>query len=411
MGVAQRDAVVAAAAAAAGAAAALALQLVWTASKLAPESVANDAFSQEEAVEPPTPVSSAIRQLQPQMAAPAVRSPFRRVACVGTGVIGASWAALYAAKGLDVAMFSRNAAKLQGDVARARRHIHEMEASGLVPNGTASAACARLRVATSLEDAVADAELVHETIAEDETVKRNFFVAVGQAAPPTSIIASSTSGLVISKVIEGLDEQLTSRVIVAHPFNPPHIVKLVELVPMPGMSPETVATVDTFFRACDRSPVLLNKEVPGHIGNRLQAAIWREAISLVARGVATVADVDTALHEGPGVRWALLGQHAIFDLGGGPAGYRGFFDGIGRAAFEPIWADMDQWGAPPSAAKELCIAGVADQLEKRGYSRAELAAWRNSTLAELVKMKQLVKLKIKRKMQQEPLLPGSPGRI
>ena len=193
----------------------------------------DDTRQRGEDVPPGTPVRAAIRAAVAAQQLPPVpvRNPYTKVACVGTGVIGASWAALYATKGISVSMFSRNATKLQADVTRSHAHIDEMECSGLIPRGSAAAAHARLRLASSLEDCVADVDMVHETIAEDAAVKRAFFISVAAAAPAHAVIASSTSGLVISEVIEGL-EQLAGRVIVAHPFNPPHIVKLVELVPM-----------------------------------------------------------------------------------------------------------------------------------------------------------------------------------
>merc|ERR1712048_1026000 len=115
------------------------------------------------------------------------------------------------------------------------------------------------------------------------------------------------------------------RALVAHPFNPPHLINLVELVPGPRTDPAVLQSAKTFYTLLGKAPVVLLKEVGGHIANRLQGAVWREAVSLAHKGVATVEDIDIALHEGPGVRWAIMGQHAIFDLGGGEAGYRGFF--------------------------------------------------------------------------------------
>merc|ERR1712150_78351 len=227
---------------------------------------------------------------------------------------------------------------------------------------------------------------IQETVFEDYDVKREAWQKIEASAPTTAVIVSSTSGLLISKLASTLKHP--ERALVAHPFNPPHLIKLVELVPSADKHPDILQRVRTFFNLLGKAPVLLQKEVFGHIANRLQAAVWREAVSLVHHGVASVADIDTALHEGPGVRWAILGMHAIFDLGGGPAGYRGFFEGpIGKGCFESVWALMDAWPAPPTEAKEASIAGIQKWYVDSGKTPADVAAWRDARLIEILSVK------------------------
>ena len=129
------------------------------------------------------------------------------------------------------------------------------------------------------------------------------------------VIASSSSGLLGSRLREGC--RFPGRVLVGHPFNPPHLIPLVEVVSGPGTDPKAVAAAMDFYRSVGKHPIEIRKEVPGHLANRLQAALWREAVHLVADGVASVADVDAAISEGPGLRWALMGPHATFHLAGG----------------------------------------------------------------------------------------------
>ncbi|CAE7230993.1 lcdH [Symbiodinium natans] len=283
---------------------------------------------------------------------------------VGVGTVGASWAAFFASQGLPVSVYDRTPAALEKGLADARAALARLEAAGLLAED-ADHAATRLRAADSLEAAVAEADFVQETVYEDYGLKAEVWRSIERHAPPEAVIASSTSGLLISQLAEALKRP--ERALVAHPFNPPHLINLVELVPGPCTDTGVLESVKQFYKMLGKAPVVLLKEVGGHIANRLQAAVWREAISLVHRGVATVEDVDTALHEGPGVRWALLGQHAIFDLGGGEAAYRGLFEGIGKSCFEQlVWPSMDTWSAVPDEGKEACIAGIEQWYRQAG---------------------------------------------
>lgn len=283
-------------------------------------------------------------------------------------------------------MYDSNEETLGRSVTFAQAALQRMELHGLLAPGAAAPCTALLRRASSMEDAVRDAQFVQETVFEEYEVKAAVWQEIEAYAPADAVIASSTSGLLISRMAKALKRP--ERALVAHPFNPPHLINLVELVPGAATAPAVLSTVRGFFAQLGKAPVVLQREVPGHVANRLAAAVWREATSLVHRGVASVADVDRALHEGPGVRWAIMGQHAIFDLGGGPAGYRGFFDGpIGKTCFEQIWPDMDTWPRAPHAAKEAAIRGLGEWHRSCGRSRDAIPAWRDELLCKIIALK------------------------
>ena len=174
------------------------------------------------------------------------------------------------------------------------------------------------------------------------------------------------------------------RILIAHPFNPPHLIPLVELVPGKKTNPELIGFMADFFEKLGKTPVILKKEIPGHIANRLQAALWREAIQLVIDGVASLEDVDKALYAGPGLRWALLGQHMIFHLGGGTDGGIGYFVNHIGVSFEKLWKDMAKWEHLPAETKERLTDGIKEQMNGRKIK--DIAAWRDEKLIEILKV-------------------------
>jgi 3-hydroxyacyl-CoA dehydrogenase len=229
--------------------------------------------------------------------------------------------------------------------------------------------------------AVAGADFVQENGPERLEVKHTVLAAVDAAARPEVVIASSSSALRPTDLARGVPGH-PERVLVAHPFNPPHLVPLVEVVPGEQTAETAVAAALEFYRAVGRTPLRLRAELPGHLANRLQAALWREAYSLVARGVATVADVDTAITEGPGLRWAALGPVAGQHLSGGPGGLAHVLEHLGPGT-EALWADLGEVTMTPELAARLvgqvedAVAGAdpADLLARRdAVIRAALAA-------------------------------------
>ena len=253
-----------------------------------------------------------------------------RVAVVGTGVIGTSWAALFAAHGHDVVAW---------DPAPTDR----------LPAG--------VTVVDDPAEAAAGADFVQENAPERLAVKHELLAVLDGAARDDVVIASSSSMLRPTDLARGAPRH-PERVLVGHPFNPPHLVPLVEVVPGEATSEAAVAAAMAFYASVGRTPLRLRAELPGHLANRLQAALWREAYSLVARGVATVADVDAAITEGPGLRWAAVGPITGQHLSGGAGGLAHVLEHL-HPGTEALWADLGSPAMTPELADRL-VTQAAD---------------------------------------------------
>jgi len=304
-----------------------------------------------------------------------------KIGIVGTGLIGTGWAAFYASRGFAVSLFDSDEATRVSARDRTIAQMDFLNRHGLLPSKDFDRVVEQVTVADDLDEAVADAYLVQESVVERYDVKKQVFRAVDRATGHGTIVASSSSGLLISEL--QLEMEHPGRSLIAHPFNPPHLMPLVELVPGKLTRPEVVAEVKTLFESLGKVPVVLNKEVPGHIANRLQAAVWREAIDLVLKGVASVADVDKALVAGPGMRWALLGAHMIFHLGGGSGGIEYFVKHVGRS-FGALWSDMASWDSLPPETAETLRAGLEAETSDRSLD--DLVRWRDEKIVQLLKI-------------------------
>jgi len=300
------------------------------------------------------------------------------VALVGTGVIGASWATLFLAKGLDVIATDtapEAEAKLRATVAR---QWPAMETLGL----SAGASQSRLTFTASLEEAVRDADFIQESGPERLEIKRTLYRAMDEAARPDVVIATSSSGILISEVQVACANR-PDRVLVGHPFNPPHLIPLVEVVGGKATSDAAIATAMEFYGAVGKHPIHLKKEVKGHVANRLQAALWREAFALVRDGVASVADIDAAVAHGPGLRWALLGPFLNLHLSGGVGGLEYVLDHLGPP-IESWWADMTDVTLDDDLKAKLVAGGDA---ELAGQSMEIITQDRDRVLLELMRLK------------------------
>jgi len=300
------------------------------------------------------------------------------VALVGTGVIGASWATLFLAKGLDVIATDTAPdaeAKLRATVAR---QWPAMETLGLSPGASGS----RLTFTATLEEAVRDADFIQESGPERLEIKRDLYRRMDEAARPDVVIATSSSGILISEVQVACLRR-PDRVLVGHPFNPPHLIPLVEVVGGKATSDAAIATAMQFYAAAGKHPIHLKKEVKGHVANRLQAALWREAFALVDDGVATVADIDAAIAHGPGLRWALLGPFLNLHLSGGVGGLEYVLDHLGPP-IESWWADMHEVTID-DALKDKLVAGGDEELA--GKSIDVITQDRDRVLLELMRLK------------------------
>jgi carnitine 3-dehydrogenase len=307
-----------------------------------------------------------VNRIQPGLA--------RRVGVVGAGVIGGGWALHYLRMGLDVAVYDPSPAA-RDDVLRMRDEVWPvLEQLGL----RAGASQDRLTLHSELAAAVCDAEVVQENAPENAAVKQKVLAEIDEAAPPDAVIASSTSGFAMTQLQAGCARP--ERCVVGHPFNPPYLIPLVEVVGGERTDPAAVDWLTAFYAAAGKRPLRLSRELPGFVGNRLQEAMWREALHMVAAGEATVEEIDESIMFGPGLRWALMGPCLTFHLAGGARGMAHMLDHFGAALLEP-WTRLE---APPLTAelRQRMIDGC--EREADGRSIAELERQRDHFLAELL---------------------------
>jgi 3-hydroxypropionate dehydrogenase (NADP+) len=306
----------------------------------------------------------------------------KTVAVIGGGTIGAGWVTLFATKGYNVNLYSRKAETRERSMHLFKSNVDFMVNKSVIRKKTAEDSLTRVSLFEEMKPAVAKADFVVESVADDIDLKKDIFEKLDIISREEVILASSSSGLLMTEI-----QKVTKRperCIIAHPWNPPHLIPLIEIVPGKKTAPETTELTYNFMLSLGKVPVLVKKEVNGYIGNRLAAALWREAIDLVQKGVATVEDVDKALYAGPGIRWAFMGQHLIYHLGGGKEGIGHFIDHLGRTTFKSIWEDMATWSYISDSTKMMLIEGVRE--ETRGRQMDELIQWRNDKLIELLKV-------------------------
>jgi len=294
-----------------------------------------------------------------------------RVAVIGSGLIGASWAALACSHGFSVAAYDPSAqrrAELGDVVARLRAQL-----SALRPDDHG-----RLTVVDTLAEALSGADMVLESAPERLDLKVSLLAEIDDLCAAGAIVATSTSSLLLSDMTASCGNR--ARFIVAHPFNPPHLMPLVELF---GTDQGNLARAERFFQSLGKHTIRLKREMPGHIANRLGAALWQEAVHLLAEGVADVADIDAALIHGPAMRWAVQGTHLTYHLGGGAGGIRHYLDHLGPSQ-EKRWETLGRMRLTPEIRQAL-IAGV--EAEAAGRSIADLEAERDRFLIDLLKLR------------------------
>ncbi|SOE87770.1 3-hydroxyacyl-CoA dehydrogenase [Burkholderia sp. YR290] len=307
--------------------------------------------------------------------------PIRRVAIIGTGVIGASWAALFLAKGLHVVAtdIAPNAeASLKKFVESAWPALTRL---GLSPG----ASLTNLTFTPVLEQVLVGADLVQENGPERIDFKQKLYGQLDELLPADVIVASSSSGLTMSEIQKGAAAH-PERCVIAHPFNPPHLIPLVEIVGGSKTSEATIQRAAEFYTAIGQRTVRVNKEMPGHVANRLQAALAREVYYLVAEGVVSAADVDTALCWGPGLRWGVMGNMMLNHLGGGPGGIEHFFQQF-SGPMTAWWKTLGEPVLSPEVQKKLVDSVHA---EARSRSIEELAAQRDEVLLGLLELRRKV---------------------
>ena len=295
---------------------------------------------------------------------------------VGGGVIGISWAALFLAHGLRVTINDP------------RPDIESLVRAGLVevaptlsslglPTKDLTDMTGALRFEGELARAVADADVVQENGPEQADLKQKLWAQIEDAVPRKALLLSSSSGIPASTIAQAMREP--ERLLIGHPFNPPHLVPLVEIVPGTLTDPEVVERAVAFYQALGKKPQVLNKEIPGFVANRLQSALFREAVYLVAQGVVTEQELDEVVTASIGMRWAVAGPFQTFHLGGGPGGLPDFLKHLGKQ-LEAAWKGL---GKP--SFDEPTVELLSEQANDFGGSVAELAADRDARQIALMR--------------------------
>jgi 3-hydroxyacyl-CoA dehydrogenase len=285
----------------------------------------------------------------------------RRIAIIGTGVIGASWAAQYLARGFDVIAANPNP-KAESQL---RKNIDagwkELTIIGLSPGATRD----RLTFTSNTKEALSNADFVQENAPERPDFKIKLFTEIDDATPTDSIIASSSSGITMSVIQSGCKHP--ERCVIGHPFNPPHMIPLVEVVGGKKTSPDAIKQAMAFYAAIGKKPIHLRKEMIGHAANRLQAALYREVVYLIEQGVLSVEDADAAVSWGPGLRWGVMGPSLLWHLGGGEGGIRHFMEHL----MDPLAAMMKNLGNPEitSEVKQTITQGVLHEAGNRSVEQ------------------------------------------
>jgi len=307
----------------------------------------------------------------------AYEKPIHRIAIVGTGVIGASWAALYLARGFDV-IATDPAPNAEANL---RKYVDEawgtLTTIGLSPGADRG----RLSFAPDMKAALSKADFVQENGPERPDFKIELYADMDDATPPDSIIASSSSGITPSVMQSKCARP--ERVLVGHPFNPPHVIPLVEVVGGTGTSAEAVRQAMAFYASIGKKPILLRKEMPGHVANRLQAALYKEVLYLIQHGVLSVADADDAVSWGPGLRWGVMGPSLQWHVGGGAGGIKHFMEHL----MDPLAGMMKSLGTP-EITPDLKHAVVDAVLKEAGHRSVEqLAHDENEVLVGLLRLR------------------------
>ncbi|MFB6847828.1 3-hydroxyacyl-CoA dehydrogenase NAD-binding domain-containing protein [Streptomyces sp. NPDC056373] len=252
---------------------------------------------------------------------------FRTAAVIGAGTIGLSWATLFAAHGLTVRVTDPRPDLAEAVDEALATYTPHLAARGLDVTGLAD----RVHLAADVTEAVRDADVVQENGPERAEFKKDLFATLAREAPAHALLLSSSSAIPSTAFTGELSDEAAARVLIGHPFNPPHLVPLVEVVPGTRTGEDAVLDAVDFYTSVGRTPVVERKEIPGFVGNRLQNALSREAAYLVQEGVVTPEDLDTVVINSLGLRWATVGPFLGAHLGGGPGGYRHLVEHIGKS--------------------------------------------------------------------------------
>ncbi len=305
-------------------------------------------------------------------------SEIERTAILGAGVIGASWAALFLASGRSVTVFDpdpNTEASVRSYVEKAWPALDELN---LTDRATPDA----ITFVSTAEAAVQGAQFVQENVPERLPIKHSTYAGIEPELNPNAIVSSSTSGLTLEALQEGWRDP--SKLILGHPFNPPHLIPLVELTVNESTGSDVLDRSEAFYKDIGKITIRIKKGMPGHVANRLQAAVWREAVHMAVEGVASIEDIDKAMWAGPGLRWAAMGPTTLFHLGAGDGGLQAFCDHF-KDTFNGWWDDLGDPRLDEDVINKL-VDGIKDQTQ--GQSTEELSAQRDKMLTAMQKATQ-----------------------
>ena len=298
-----------------------------------------------------------------------------KIACLGAGPIGGGWAAHFLAQGYDVVSYLHHPTEKDSLYSIVKTAWKCLEQIGVKQGSSIN----RLTTTNDLSEAVSNADFVQESVPEDLPLKQNLYKLLGEIVPKDIIIASSTSGLSMTDI--QLNCSTPERTVVAHPFNPPYLLPLVEMVGGEKTDPNALTWAAEFYTHANKAPLIMDREVPGFIATRLQEAVWREALHMIKNREATPEQIDIAMVNGPGPRWAFAGPCFTYHIGGGEGGMEYCLDQFGPALKLP-WTRLKA----PKLSSEIqnTLINDCDDMAK-GRTFSELSAERDAGLIEIHK--------------------------
>ncbi len=305
----------------------------------------------------------------------------KKLACVGAGLIGSDWATLFLSKGYKVILQDINEDILDNAINVVQKNLEFHEKNNLIKPGLVEKAIKSIETTTSIEDAVCDADYIQESVFDDLDLKHQVFQEIDAKARDYAIIASSASGLLMTDIQKAAARP--ERCVMVHPILPAHLIPLVEIGGGPDTSPDFIEIADNFMKKLGKTTVVLKKEVPGYIVNRLQAAVLREAMDLVEKGVASAEDVDNAFCKGSGLRDPFIGPFLRAHLAGNniESFFKNYYQSYGYRL-----ESMETWTSFPPSAMEAAIKDVNKMYMVANKSMDELKAWRDNKLVMVLEM-------------------------
>ncbi len=311
----------------------------------------------------------------------------KKVACIGAGIIGSSWATYFAMKGYPVAVCDISETQLDDARKFVEKNLAYLEEKGLLTKGDVEKALSHVNYTTDYEKGLSDVQFIQENGPENYEIKQTILKQAEKYADKGAIYSSSTSGLLMTEIAKYAEHP--ERCLGAHPYNPPHLIPLVEITKGEKTSEEAVNCAYDFFKVIGKEPIILKKETPGFIANRLQVGLWREAVELVNRGVCTFEDIDKATVFGPGLRWAILGTSLNLELSGGKVGIEGLIHHL-EDSFSMWLEDMAAWKKFPDHWDDNIQESVNQQIAKRapefGNNHEDIIRFRDDCLLKILQM-------------------------